>query len=88
MKLKNSLISNALVLAAALVITGCQTYGVGEEVKPHIRDELNRSQNTPVSKPAPPPQLNQELLSEVARYQSLPAPTSQKMFAVSANNVV
>ncbi|MBT3135418.1 pilus (MSHA type) biogenesis protein MshL [Alteromonas sp. ALT199] len=87
MKLKNSLISNALVLAAALVITGCQTYGVGEEVKPHIRDELNRSQNTPVSKPAPPPQLNQELLSEVARYQSLPAPTSQKMFAVSANNV-
>ena len=87
MKLKNSLISNALVLAAALVITGCQTYGVGEEVKPHIRDELNRSQNAPVSKPTPPPQLNQELLSEVARYQSLPAPTSQKLFAVSANNV-
>ncbi|KHT55807.1 MSHA biogenesis protein MshL [Alteromonas marina] len=87
MKLKNSLISNALVLAAAFVIAGCQTYGVGEEVKPHIRDELNRSQNVPVSKPTPPPQLNQELLSEVARYQSLPAPTSQKMFAVSANNV-
>lgn len=87
MKLKNSLISNALVLAAAFVITGCQTYGVGEEVKPHIRDELNRSQNAPVSKPTPPPQLNQELLSEVARYQSLPAPTSQKLFAVSANNV-
>ena len=87
MKLKNSLISNALVLAAAFVIAGCQTYGVGEEVKPHIRDELNRSQNTPVSKPTPPPQLNQELLSEVARYQSLPAPTSQKLFAVSANNV-
>lgn len=87
MKLKNSLISNALVLAAAFVIAGCQTYGVGEEVKPHIRDELNRSHNVPVSKPTPPPQLNQELLSEVARYQSLPAPTSQKMFAVSANNV-
>ena len=87
MKLKNSLISNALVLAAAFVIAGCQTYGVGEEVKPHIRDELNRSQNAPVSKPTPPPQLNQELLSEVARYQSLPAPTSQKLFAVSANNV-
>ena len=87
MKLKNSLISNALVVAAALVIAGCQTYGVGEEVKPHIREELARSQNTPVTKPAPPPQLNQELLSEVARYQSLPAPTSQKMFAVSANNV-
>ena len=87
MKLKNSLISNALVLAAAFVIAGCQTYGVGEEVKPHIRDELNRSQNVPVSKPTPPPQLKQELLSEVARYQSLPAPTSQKMFAVSANNV-
>ncbi len=87
MKLKNSLISNALVLAAACVIAGCQTYGVGEEVKPHIRDELNRSQNAPVSKPTPPPQLNQELLSEVARYQSLPAPTSQKMFTVSANNV-
>ncbi|AXT38318.1 pilus (MSHA type) biogenesis protein MshL [Alteromonas sp. BL110] len=87
MKLKNSLISNALVLAAAFVIAGCQTYGVGEEVKPHIRDELNRSQNAPVTKPAPPPQLNQELLSEVARYQSLPAPTTQKMFAVSANNV-
>lgn len=87
MKLKNSLISNALMLAAAFVIAGCQTYGVGEEVKPHIRDELNRSQNVPVTKPAPPPQLNQELLSEVARYQSLPAPTSQKLFAVSANNV-
>ncbi|MDY6976469.1 MAG: pilus (MSHA type) biogenesis protein MshL [Pseudomonadota bacterium] len=87
MKLKNSLISNALMLAAAFVIAGCQTYGVGEEVKPHIRDELNRSQNKAVTKPAPPPQLNQELLSEVARYQSLPAPTSQKMFAVSANNV-
>lgn len=87
MKLKNSLISNALVLAAAFVIAGCQTYGVGEEVKPHIRDELNRSQNKAVTKPVPPPQLNQELLSEVARYQSLPAPTSQKMFAVSANNV-
>lgn len=87
MKLKNSLISNALVLAAAFVIAGCQTYGVGEEVKPHIRDELNRSQNVPATKPAPPPQLNQELLSEVARYQSLPAPTSQKLFAVSANNV-
>jgi MSHA biogenesis protein MshL len=27
------------------------------------------------------------LLSEVARYQALPAPTSQKTFAVSANNV-
>ncbi len=87
MKLKNSLISNALVLAAAFVISGCQTYGVGEEVKPHIRDELNRSQNKAVTKPAPPPQLNQELLSEVARYQSLPAPTSQKLFSVSANNV-
>ncbi|MCZ8529984.1 pilus (MSHA type) biogenesis protein MshL [Alteromonas sp. PRIM-21] len=87
MKLKNSLISNALILAAAFVIAGCQTYGVGEEVKPHIRDELNRSQNVPATKPAPPPQLNQELLSEVARYQSLPAPTSQKLFAVSANNV-
>ena len=87
MKLKNSVISSALVLAAALVIAGCQTYGVGEEVKPHIRDELNRSKNIPATKPAPPLQLNQELLSEVARYQSLPAPTSQKMFAVSANNV-
>ena len=87
MKLKNSLISNALMLAAAFVIAGCQTYGVGEEVKPHIREELNRSQNVPVTKPAPPPQLNQELLSEVARYQSLPAPTSQKLFSVSANNV-
>ena len=87
MKLKNNLISNALVLAAAFVIVGCQTYGVGEEVKPHIRDELNRSQNEPVTQPALPPQLNQELLSEVSRYQSLPAPTSQKMFAVSANNV-
>ncbi|APD84819.1 pilus (MSHA type) biogenesis protein MshL [Alteromonas sp. Mex14] len=87
MKLKNSLISNALMLAAAFVIAGCQTYGVGEEVKPHIRDELNRSQSAPVTKPAPPPQLSQELLSEVARYQSLPAPTSQKLFSVSANNV-
>ena len=87
MKLKNSLISNALMLAAAFVIAGCQTYGVGEEVKPHIRDELNRSHSAPVTKPAPPPQLSQELLSEVARYQSLPAPTSQKLFSVSANNV-
>ena len=87
MKLKNNLISNALMLAAAFVIAGCQTYGVGEEVKPHIRDELNRSQNKAVTKPTPPPQLNQELLSEVARYQSLPAPTSQKLFSVSANNV-
>ncbi|KTF07264.1 type II and III secretion system protein [marine sediment metagenome] len=68
-------------------MAGCQSYGVGEEVKPHIRDELARSQNTTSSKPTPPPQLNQELLAEVARYQALPAPTSQKMFAVSANNV-
>ncbi|KHT53225.1 MSHA biogenesis protein MshL [Alteromonas macleodii] len=87
MKLKNSLIVNTLVLSAALVVAGCQSYGVGEEVKPHIRDELARSQNTASSKPTPPPQLNQELLAEVARYQALPAPTSQKMFAVSANNV-
>lgn len=87
MKLKNSLIFNTLVLSAALVVAGCQSYGVGEEVKPHIRDELARSQNTTSSKPTPPPQLNQELLAEVARYQALPAPTSQKMFAVSANNV-
>lgn len=87
MKLKNSLIINTLVLSAALVVAGCQSYGVGEEVKPHIRDELARSQNTTSSKPTPPPQLNQELLAEVARYQALPAPTSQKMFAVSANNV-
>lgn len=87
MKLKNSLIFNTLVLSAALVVAGCQSYGVGEEVKPHIRDELARSQNTASSKPTPPPQLNQELLAEVARYQALPAPTSQKMFAVSANNV-
>jgi MSHA biogenesis protein MshL len=78
MKLKNSLIVNTLVLSAALVVAGCQSYGVGEEVKP---------QNTTSSKPTPPPQLNQELLAEVARYQALPAPTSQKMFAVSANNV-
>ena len=76
-----------MVLSAALVVAGCQSYGVGEEVKPHIRDELARSQNTTSSKPTPPPQLNQELLAEVARYQALPAPTSQKMFAVSANNV-
>ena len=87
MKLKNSLIVNTLVLSAALVVAGCQSYGVGEEVKPHIRDELARSQNTTSSKPTPPPQLNQELLAEVARYQALPAPTSQKMFAVFANNV-
>ncbi|WP_334048883.1 pilus (MSHA type) biogenesis protein MshL [Alteromonas gracilis] len=87
MKLKNDLTLNALFLAAACVLAGCQTYGVGEEVKPHIRDELNRSQNNTSSVPAPPPQLNQELLSEVARYQSLPAPVSQKTFAVSANNV-
>ena len=87
MKLKNSLIFNTLVLSAALVVAGCQSYGVGEEVKPHIRDELARSQNATSSKPTPPPQLNQELLAEVARYQALPAPTSQKMFAVSANNV-
>ncbi|PXW73115.1 MSHA biogenesis protein MshL [Alteromonas sp. I10] len=87
MKLKNSLIVNTLVLSAVLVVAGCQSYGVGEEVKPHIRDELARSQNTTSSKPTPPPQLNQELLAEVARYQALPAPTSQKMFAVSANNV-
>jgi len=87
MKLKNNLTLNALFLAAACVLAGCQTYGVGEEVKPHIRDELNRSQNNTSSVPAPPPQLNQELLSEVARYQSLPAPVSQKTFAVSANNV-
>ena len=87
MKLKNSLIVNTLVLSAALVVAGCQSYGVGEEVKPHIRDELARSQNATSSKPTPPPQLNQELLAEVARYQALPAPTSQKMFAVSANNV-
>ena len=87
MKLKNSLIVNTLVLSAALVVAGCQSYGVGEEVKPHIRDELARSQNTTSSKPTPPLQLNQELLAEVARYQALPAPTSQKMFAVSANNV-
>ena len=87
MKLKNSLIVNTLVLSAALVVAGCQSYGVGEEVKPHIRDELARSQKTTSSKPTPPPQLNQELLAEVARYQALPAPTSQKMFAVSANNV-
>ena len=87
MKLKNNLIVNTLVLSAALVVAGCQSYGVGEEVKPHIRDELARSQNTTSSKPTPPPQLNQELLAEVARYQALPAPTSQKMFAVSANNV-
>ena len=87
MKLKNSLIVNTLVLSAALVVAGCQSYGVGEEVKPHIRDELSRSQNTTSNKPTPPPQLNQELLAEVARYQALPAPTSQKMFAVSANNV-
>ncbi len=87
MKLKNSLIVNTLVLSAALVVAGCQSYGVGEEVKPHIRHELARSQNATSSKPTPPPQLNQELLAEVARYQALPAPTSQKMFAVSANNV-
>ena len=78
MKLKNNLTLNALFLAAACVLAGCQTYGVGEEVKPHIRDELNRSQNNTSSVPAPPSQLNQELLSEVARYQSLPAPVSQK----------
>ena len=87
MKLKSSLTLHAFILTAALVVSGCQTYGVGEEVKPHIRDELNRSQNKPTGVPTPPPQLNQELLSEVARYQALPAPTSQKTFAVSANNV-
>ena len=70
MKLKNSLIVNTLVLSAALVVAGCQSYGVGEEVKPHIRDELARSQNTTSSKPTPPLQLNQELLAEVARYQA------------------
>jgi len=87
MKSKNNLIFNTLVLTTLFVVAGCQTYGVGEEVKPHIRDELNQSQSQSVSAPTPPPQLNQELLSEVAQYQVLPAPSSQKMFAVSANNV-
>ncbi len=87
MKLKNRVTFNALIMTAALAVAGCQTYGVGEEVKPHIRDELARSKNSTPSIPSLPPQLNQELLAEVARYQTLPAPTSQKMFAVSANNV-
>ena len=87
MKLKNRVTFNALIMTAALAVAGCQTYGVGEEVKPHIRDELARSKNSTTSIPSLPPQLNQELLAEVARYQTLPAPTSQKMFAVSANNV-
>ena len=87
MKLKNRVTFNALIMTAALAVAGCQTYGVGEEVKTHIRDELARSKNSTTSIPSLPPQLNQELLAEVARYQTLPAPTSQKMFAVSANNV-
>ncbi|WP_269518471.1 pilus (MSHA type) biogenesis protein MshL [Alteromonas sp. BMJM2] len=95
MKLKNNLASTATSLLLALVIAGCQTYGVGDEVKPHIRDELsasNKSAQPDATKNAStrrmsPSQLNNELLAGVEQFQLLPAVSQQNTFDVSANAI-
>ena len=95
MKLKNNLASTATLLLLALVIAGCQTYGVGDEVKPHIRDELsasNKSAQPDATKSASarrmsPSQLNNELLAGVEQFQLLPAVSQQNTFDVSANAI-
>ena len=95
MKLKNNLASTATLLLFALVIAGCQTYGVGDEVKPHIRDELsasNKSAQPDATKSAStrrmsPSQLNNELLAGVEQFQLLPAVSQQNTFDVSANAI-
>jgi MSHA biogenesis protein MshL len=102
MKLKNNLASIATLLLFVLVIAGCQTYGVGDEVKPHIRDELRaedkRSENNGTDKNGVgdtnastnrmlPSQLNRELLAGVEQFQLLPAVSQQNTFDVSANAI-
>ncbi|WP_334030549.1 pilus (MSHA type) biogenesis protein MshL [Alteromonas sp. P256] len=95
MKLKNNLASTATLLLLALVIAGCQTYGVGDEVKPHIRDELsasNKSAQPDATESAStrrmsPSQLNNELLAGVEQFQLLPAVSQQNTFDVSANAI-
>lgn len=102
MKLKNNFLSIFTLLFSALVISGCQTYGVGDEVKPHIRDELIK-ENTSSSNPATnqtqtngikpttermsPAQLNDELLAGVEQFQMLPAASQKNTFDVAANAI-
>lgn len=86
MKLKNSDIIKALFISLAFTVAGCKSYGVGEEVKPHIRNELNQPQQLN-NTPPPPPDFNQELLSEVSRYKALPMQAAATTFDVSASNV-
>lgn len=87
MKLKNSDIAKALFITLVITVAGCKSYGVGEEVKPHIRNELNQQQQLKNDTPPPPPDFNQELLSEVSRYKALPTQTATKTFDVSASDV-
>ncbi len=87
MKLKNSDITKALFITLVITVAGCKSYGVGEEVKPHIRNELNQQQQLKNNTPPPPPDFNQELLSEVSRYKALPTQAATKTFDVSASDV-
>ncbi|MDO6566688.1 pilus (MSHA type) biogenesis protein MshL [Alteromonas sp. 1_MG-2023] len=86
MNLKSNGIYNAILFTVMATLTGCQSYGVGEKVQPHIRDELER-QNQPVAKPALPPQLAQELLSSVGGFNTSPSLSQTAKFDVAANNV-
>ena len=87
MKLKNRLVTSGFIVTLAFVSTGCQTYGVGKEVQPHIRDELQQQPHSPKPKPAMPPQLEQELLAEVGRYAPLADVATTKNFDIAASDV-
>ena len=87
MKLKNNYTARTLFLLLALAIAGCQTYGVGEKVQPHISEELDTLSSTPTTNQQVPAQFAQELLSSVGGFTPVVSSTAQQTFNVVASDV-
>ena len=77
-----------LLSASSLLLSGCQSFGTGAKVQPHIAAELSRDESLTMSAPAQPPaEFADELLSSVATDLSAPTMINAPRFDVVANEV-
>ncbi|MEM0515080.1 pilus (MSHA type) biogenesis protein MshL [Pseudoalteromonas sp. YIC-827] len=89
MILKTKIMSSWLLLSASsLLLSGCQSFGTGAKVQPHIAAELSRDESLTMSAPAQPPaEFADELLSSVATDLSASTMINAPRFDVVANEV-
>ncbi|MFY8273760.1 pilus (MSHA type) biogenesis protein MshL [Pseudoalteromonas sp. SSDWG2] len=89
MKMNTKRIVSRLLFGASFVLaSGCQTFGTGEQIKPHIRSQLEpQSEQSNADASMPPPQLTDELLSSVTPQMVQPAVVNTPRFDVVANEV-